>query len=45
MKFLTLGLFTLRSVISADTHALHRCVSKVANLEGPEKELVAKTYE
>jgi hypothetical protein len=28
----------------ADTSALHRSVAKVANLEGPEEELVAKTH-
>jgi hypothetical protein len=28
--------------MSADTNSLHRSVAKVANLEGPEEELVAE---
>jgi hypothetical protein len=37
-----LGLFILKSGISVYTNALHRSVAKVANLEGPEEELVAE---
>jgi hypothetical protein len=42
MKLLTSELFILRSVMSADTNALHRCNEKVENFEGPEKELLAE---
>jgi hypothetical protein len=37
-----LGLFVLKSGMSADTNALLRYVTKMANLEGPEEELVAE---
>jgi hypothetical protein len=36
------GLFILKCGMSADTNSLHRSVTKVANLEGPEEEYVAE---
>jgi hypothetical protein len=40
--FLTFGLFILKSNMSVDANALHRSLAKVADLRGPEEELVAE---
>jgi hypothetical protein len=42
MEITNFGIIYFKKWYVCDTHSLHRSVAKVANLEGPEEELVAE---